>query len=130
MYIAKLCLIAVITAVSALILKSQKSELVPLCLTAGGILLVLSAFDFFAESIDFIKDFSEQTGIDKSLLRLILKIVGVGYLIEFTASSVKDLGFGSLSDKLILCGKIIIFVMSIPILKSLFEVIENLIQLS
>jgi stage III sporulation protein AD len=129
MFILKLCCIAVITAVCALILQSHKSELVPLCLTAGGILLILYAFDYIAESIEFIKNFSEQTGIDNSVLRLIFKIVGVGFLIEFTASSVKDLGFGSIADKLVLCGKLIIFVMAIPVLKSMFEIILSLINL-
>lgn len=130
MEIIKLCSIAVITAVCALILKSQKSDLVPLCLTAGGILLVLCGFDYLSESLDFIKKFSEQTNIDKSVIRLIFKVVGVGYLIELTASSIKDLGFESISDKLLLCGKIIIFVMSIPVLKALFDVISKLIKLS
>ncbi len=130
MEIVKLCAIAVITAVCALILKSQKSDLVPLCLTAGGILLVLCGFDYLSESLAFIKKFSEQTNIDKSVIRLIFKVVGVGYLIELTASSIKDLGFESISDKLLLCGKIIIFVMSIPVLKALFDVISKLIKLT
>ncbi len=130
MMIVKLCSIAVVTAVCAIILKSQKSDLVPLILTAGGILLIICGFDYFAESIEFIKKFSSQTNIDKSIIKLILKVVGVGYLIELTASSVKDLGFESLSDKLLLCGKIIIFVMSIPVLNALFDVISKLIKLT
>lgn len=130
MYIFQLCAIAVITAVCALILKSHNSDLVPLCITAGGILLVLCGFDYLSESLDFIRQFSEQTNIDKSVIRLIFKVIGVGYVIELTASSVKDLGCESVADKLVLCGKIIIFVMSIPILKSLFAVITKLIQLA
>ncbi|MDE7300627.1 MAG: hypothetical protein K2N47_00510, partial [Clostridia bacterium] len=126
----QLCAVAVITAICAVILKSQKSDLVPLCLTAGGIILVLFAFDYLSEAMNFIKQFTEQTNIDKSVIRLIFKVVGIGYLIELTASSIKDLGFQSISDKLIICGKIIIFVMSIPILQSLFTVITKLIQLA
>lgn len=130
MPVLQLCAVAVITAVCAYILKSQKSDLVPLCITAGGIMLVLCGFDYLSESLEFIKKFSEQTNIDKSVLRIIFKVVGVGYLIELTASSIKDLGFESVADKLVLCGKIIIFVMSVPILQSLFGVIIKLIQLT
>lgn len=129
MFILKLCCIAVITGVCALILKTHKSELVPLCLTAGGIILTLYAFDYVAESLNFIKEFTEQTNIDKSVIRIIFKVIGVGYLIELTASAVKDLGFESLADKLIMCGKLIIFVLSVPILKALFEIITSLINL-
>lgn len=130
MQIIQLCAIAVITAICALILKSQKSELVPLCVTAGGILLILSGFDYLSESLSFIRQFSEQTNINSSILKIIFKIIGVGYLIELTAGSVKDLGFESIADKLVLCGKIIIFLMAVPILQSLFGVIIKLIQLA
>ncbi|MDE6075269.1 MAG: hypothetical protein K2G26_02405, partial [Clostridia bacterium] len=92
--------------------------------------LILCGFDYLSESLSFIKQFSEQTNIDKSVIRIIFKVVGVGYLIELTASSVKDLGFESVADKLVLCGKIVIFVMSVPILQSLFGVIVKLIQLT
>ncbi len=130
MPVFQLCAVAVITAVCAFILKSQKSDLLPLCVTAGGGMLVLWGFDYFSGRLKFIKQFSEQTNIDKSVLRIIFKVVGVGYLIELTASSIKDLGFESVADKLVLCGKIIIFVMSVPILQSLFGVIVKLIQLT
>lgn len=129
MYIFRLCSIAVITAICALILKNHKSELVPLCLTAGGVIMLLFAFDYLTESIEFIKSFTEGTGIDSEIIRVIFKIIGIGFLIELTASSVKDLGFESVADKLILCGKLIIFIASIPILQSTYKVIIALIDL-
>lgn len=130
MGIFQLCAVALITAICAFILKSHKSDLVPLCITAGGILIALTAFDYLSESLDFIRKFTEQTNIDKSVIRIIFKAVGIGYLIELTASSVKDLGFESIADKLILCGKLLIFVMSVPILQSLFDVIIKMIKLA
>lgn len=126
--IARICCVAIITAVCALILKTNKPEFVPMCLTAGGVLLIIFGFDYLAVSVEFIRQFTEQTGIESSVVRLIFKVVGVGYLIEITAGAVKDLGFDSLSDKLVMCGKLIIFVMSIPILQALFSVITSLIQ--
>ncbi len=129
MYIVRLCCIAVITAVCALILKNHKSELVPLCLTAGGIIMFLYAFDYLTESIEFIRSFTQNAGIDNDIVRIIFKIIGIGFLVELTASSVKDLGFESVADKLILCGKIIIFVVSVPILNSTYKIIVSLINL-
>lgn len=126
--ILKLCCVALITAICAMILKTHKPEFVPMCLTAGGIMLVLFGFDYLSATIQFIRQFTEQTGIDSSVVRLVFKVVGVGYLIEITAGAVKDLGFESLSDKLVLCGKFIIFVMSIPILQAMFNVIISLID--
>ena len=129
MLILKLCIIAAITAVCAFILKNNKSELVPLCLVAGGIIMFLYAFDYLTESIEFIRNFTESANIDNEIVRIIFKIIGIGFLVEITASSVKDLGFESVSDKLILCGKIIIFVVSVPILNSTYKIIVSLINL-
>ena len=88
------------------------------------------AFDYLSASLEFIKQFAQQTGIDSSLLRLIFKIVGVGYLIELTSGAVKDLGFESLADKLVLCGKLIIFLMAVPILKTMFTLIISLADMA
>lgn len=129
MAILRLCAIAAITAVCALILKSHKSELTPLCLAAGGIIMILYAFDYISESMELLKNFASQTGIDNSVIRVIFKIIGIGYIVELTAASVKDLGFESISDKLIMCGRIMIFLVSVPVLKSLYEVIVRLIEL-
>ena len=129
MYAVRLCCIAVITAVSAFILKSHKSELVPLCLAAGGIIIFLYSFDYLSESIKFIKDFTQTTGIDNEIIRSVFKIIGIGFIVELTASSVKELGFNGVADKLILCGKIILFVASIPILSSAYKIIVSLINL-
>lgn len=129
MVIIRLCAIAAVTAVCALILKSHKSELAPLCVAAGGVLMILYAFDYVSESLDLLKQFTEQTGISSSVIRVIFKIIGIGYVVELTASSVKDLGFESIADKLIMCGRIVIFLVSVPILQSLYEVIISLIEL-
>ncbi|MBD5583801.1 MAG: hypothetical protein HDQ88_01840, partial [Clostridia bacterium] len=82
MYVFRLCCIAVITAVSAFILKQHKSELVPLCLTAGGVIMFLFAFDYLTESVEFIRNFTQSTGIDNEIIRTVFKIVGISFLIE------------------------------------------------
>ena len=130
MYVLRLCSIAVVTAISALILKSHKSELVPLCLVAGGIIMFLYAFDYLTESVEFIKSFTETTGIDSEIVRTVFKIVGIGFIVELTASSVKELGFEGIADKLVLCGKIILFVVAIPILTATYKIIVSLINLA
>ena len=128
--ILRICFVAIVTAISAVILKINKPEYVPVCLTAGGVLLLVFASDYLSASLEFIKQFAQQTGIDSSLLRMIFKIVGVGYLIELTSGAVKDLGFESLADKLVLCGKLIIFLMAVPILKTMFTLIISLADMA
>lgn len=129
MLIIKLCCIATVTSISALILKNNKSDLAPMCLVAGGIIMFLYAFDYLTESIEFIKSFSNSAGIKSDIVKIIFKVIGIGFLIELTASSIKDLGCESIADKLIFCGRIIIFVVSVPILNNTYKIIVSLINL-
>ena len=130
MLILRICCIALITAVCAFILKNHKSELVPLCLTAGGIIIFLYSFDYLSQSVEFIKSFTQNTGIDNEIVRTVFKILGIGFLVELTASSVKDLGFDGIADKLVLCGKIILFVVAVPILSATYKIITSLVNLA
>lgn len=91
--------------------------------------MFLYAFDYLTESVEFIKSFTQNAGIDNDIIRIIFKIIGIGFLVELTASSIKDLGFDSVAEKLILCGKIIIFVVAVPILSSTYKIIVSLINL-
>lgn len=130
MYVLRLCSIAVVTAISALILKNHKSELVPLCLVAGGVLIFLYVFDYLTESVEFIKSFTQSAGISSEIVRTVFKIVGIGFIVELTASSIKELGFEGIADKLVLCGKIILFVVAIPILTATYKIIVSMINLT
>ncbi|MCX4287308.1 MAG: hypothetical protein OSJ68_08520 [Clostridia bacterium] len=91
--------------------------------------MFLYAFDYLSESVEFIKTFTNGAGINNDVVRIIFKVVGIGFLVELTAGSVKELGFDSVADKLLLCGKIIIFVVSVPILNSTYKIIVSLIEL-
>ena len=91
--------------------------------------MVLYCFDYISASVSFLKEFSSTTGIDDNLIRTILKIIGIGFMFELTAGSVKDLGFEGVADKLILCGKIIIFIVSIPVFQSVYNIIISLTEL-
>ncbi len=92
--------------------------------------MFLYAFDYISESVEFIKSFTQGAGIDNEIIRIIFKIIGIGFLVEITAGSVKELGFTSVADKLVFCGKIIIFVVAIPILSSTYKIIVSLINLT
>ena len=77
-------------------------------------------FAVFKNLIDF-------TGIDSSLYSMLLKIIGIGYLIEFTAGICADTGNGSLGDKILLGGKIVIMVMALPVVVSILDIIVEIL---
>ena len=55
-----------------------------------------------------------------------LKIIGIGYLTEYSSSLANDAGCPSIAQKLQFGGKIVIFLMSISIVTSLIDVVSAL----
>lgn len=121
--------VAVITALSALVLRTIKPDLALPVLICGGIVLLLMAVDFLEDTLALLSDISALTGLDSGMVKLILKIIGVGYLTEFTAQLTTDFGAPSLADKVILCGKLFILVMAMPILRAMLSFVQAFLQL-
>lgn len=129
MELAKIIGVGLVTAIAALILKSSKPEFAFAVTIAGGVIILIFALDMLGASLRIFTDIAEKTGIDQSLVKIILKIVAIGYLVEFSAGIVEDFGSKSIADKLVLAGKIIIFTVSIPIIQSLITLIGNILEL-
>lgn len=121
--------IAFVTAVAAILLKSTKPELSFAVTIAGSIILLLFAFELFGNSLSIFEEIASATGIRTSLIKILLKMLGIGYLVEFTAGVLKDFGQNSLADKLVFCGKVVILVLAIPILESVLGFIRDLLEL-
>ena len=109
--------IAFVTAVAAILVKSTKPELAVVITIAGSIILLLFVLEVFRGSISLFTDIAQATGLDATIVKTLLKMVGIGYLVEFSAGILNDFGQNSLADKLIFCGKILILVLAVPILE-------------
>ncbi len=121
--------IAFVTAVTALLLKSTRPELAFAVTVAGCIILLLVILDLVKDSFSVLGDIAEGTGIDASLIKTLLKMIGIGYLVEFSAGLLNDFGQNSLADKLIFAGKLVVLVLAVPILESVLTLISSLIKL-
>ena len=129
MEIFQLIGIAFVTAVAALLLKETKPELAFAVTVAGGIILLLFVFDVLRDNLAIFGEITDATGIDSSLVKILLKMVGIGYLVEFSAGILNDFGQNSTAEKLILGGKVVILVLAIPILRSVLSLVLQLLRL-
>ena len=121
--------VAFVTAVAAILVRSTKPELAVVVTIAGGIILLLFALEIFRGSISIFSEIADATGLNASIVKTLLKMVGIGYNIEFSAGVLHDFGQDSLADKLIFCGKIIILVLAVPILESVLGLVSDLLGL-
>ena len=129
MELVKIVGIALVTALAALLLRGSRPELSFAVTVAGAIVILLFVVDMMAASFEIFSEIAAKTGIDNSLVRIVIKIVAVGYLVEFGAGIVEDFGCKSVADKLVLAGKVIVFALSAPVIRSLLELIGGVLEL-
>ena len=129
MELVKIIGVALVTAFAALFLRGTKPELSFAVTIAGAVIILLFIIDMLASSFQIFGEIAEKTGIDDSLVKIIVKIVAIGFLVEFSAGVIEDFGSKSIADKLILAGKVIIFAVSVPIIRSMLELIGGFLEL-
>lgn len=128
MEIFKILGIALTLIVAVLIVKQTKPELASILLMAGGVVISFYIVDMLEDVFGVFTKILEATHIDNGLFVTLLKIIGIGYLAEFGASICNDSGNSSVALKLQLAGKLTIFVLSIPIITKLIDLLVELIK--
>lgn len=125
--IFKILAIALLTVIATVIVKPVRSDFALVIALTGGILVLMLVLGYVGQVFSVISDIVSLSGVSSSLYTLLLKIVGVGYLIEFTAGICSDTGNSSLGDKVLLGGKVIILVMALPIVTNILQIIMELL---
>ncbi len=127
--IFKIVGVAFVTAISSILLKATKPELSFAVTVTGVIVILLFIIDGLQNTVTIFNKIAEMTGVENGLIKILVKIVGVGYLTEFGAGILNDFGSNAVADKVVLGGKITIVVLSLPILESLLRMVEGFLQL-
>ena len=123
----KIVAIAIVCGLIIIYLKSINSDLTSLAILGSGIILLSSGFSYVYQTYSFLIDIVNLTGIDAGYYSIIFKITAIGYLVEFGAGTVEDLGLKSLADKLVFCGKAAILFVSMPIIYAVFNLFSGLV---
>lgn len=127
MDIIKIIGIGLITVVASMLVKPMKPEISIIIILCGGILILSQTINYIIDIVNAFTDVVNKTGLDLNLLKIVLKIIGVGYLTEFSAGLCNDSGNSSIADKIIFAGKIIILFIALPIVTKIIEIIMEIL---
>lgn len=129
MIFVKILFLGIITAVASLIVKQIKPEIAFFITLTGCILILFEIVALFSEIVETFLHLSDLTGIDTEVFQIVLKIIGIGYLTEFISNLCADSGLNSVADKILLGGKVVIMLVSLPIINTLIEIVMSLMDL-
>ena len=69
----------------------------------------------------------QKSSIDSTYIKIILKVIGISYIIEFGKDICKDAGESAIANKMEMAGKVIIVSLSIPVVASLIDIVTELV---
>ena len=121
--------IALIGVIVVILLKSAKPEFAVFATIATGVIMLIVLSTSLSQVISAFDKIVEKSGVDEGVFSAVLKIIGIGYLTEYSSSIATDAGCPSIAQKLQFGGKIVIFLTSISIVTSLIDVVSQLVNL-
>ena len=124
-----LAVMTVIAALMAVYFKSIKSEyglFISLVVCIVAMFFGISKLSYFMEAIEIIRQY---IGLDNEYITIILKIIGISYVAEFTSDVCKDCGYGAMSNQTQTVGKLTVLGISMPIVLALLETIGKCFEM-
>ena len=124
--IFKIIGVGICTIVVSIVLKQYKPELSVLVNICGGLVIFMLAIDGVSTLVSEFYSIENLTS-QIEIVKPIMKVLGVGYITEFTVNLAEDSGNKSVASKIVLGGKVAICTLALPILKQLINAIISLI---
>ena len=109
-----------------LFLKQSDSLYAQLVSTAACILIIFFSLSRIIYMSELLKHLESYLTIEKEYFEILLKIVGITYIADFSSAICKDAGYGAIGGQIEVFGKLTILSLSAPIVTALLEFIQQL----
>ncbi|MCI5623270.1 MULTISPECIES: SpoIIIAC/SpoIIIAD family protein [Anaerostipes] len=120
-------LFGIIASIAILKLKSIRPEIALALGIAASLILALYGLKEMKQILNVFETIRAYSGIPKSYFQILLKLIGISFLCEFTSDICKDSGQTTIGKQIEFIGKMSILIVSIPIFQALLETIQKLI---
>ena len=119
--------VGVVGAVIALLLKEVKPNFALFVVLSTCVIISLIVINKCANILEQINKVLAGINYSSKIIECALKVIGIGYIIEFASDIIEESGMVSIAKKIVLAGKIIIAGICLPFVIDLFVLIEQLI---
>jgi stage III sporulation protein AD len=127
MDIFKIILIAFLGTIFCVVLKETRKDIAMIVALATVLIIMAFGIGYISQVVDVIQQLANKAGLPNNVLSIILKIIGIAYVVEFASDICKDSGQEAISSKIQFAGKCIILTMGMTIIGNFVDVINKLI---
>jgi len=123
----KIVAVALVTVFAYMLVKQVKSEIAVIIALVGSVIIITMTVGSLKSVISSFYGIFKTTGVDTTLLTPLFKIIAIGYIAEFGANVCVDAGVNSIADKILFSAKIIILMLSLPIITQVIDMVVALL---
>lgn len=127
MEILKIAALSLCAVILINVVKSFKPEFGVLTAVACSVLILFFLLDSIKYAFAYIANLYAGLETGKTYFPIIIKVLAIAYITEFTSQLCKDTGETAIASKVELGGKIIIFCVAIPVFTSILNLVEQLL---
>lgn len=113
----------IITVMLAVIFKKEREAFSVYINIMACIVILIWGLGKLEIIIDAINKLQSHIQINKSYVSILIKIIGITYVTEFSASICKDSGYHAIGEQIELVGKLSILAIGMPIMLALLDTI-------
>ena len=126
MNIVSICALAIISVVLSITLKRHNHELSILISIGSAVIILLCIIEYVISSIDTVSTIFAEANISSEYMIILLKVLGICFLTEFTCDCTKESGLLALSGNISFAGKVLVLVTAMPMFLEVLEVVVKL----
>lgn len=127
MEILKIAALALCAVMLIVLVKNYKPEFGVFTAVACSVLILYFLADSLKYAFAYMSQLYGQLSFGKAYFPVIIKVLAIAYITEFTSQLCRDAGESSIASKVELAGKVIIFCVAIPVFISILELVELLL---
>lgn len=124
----KAACIALISVILCQILVKENKDISTLLSVVICALVAITAIQYIHPIIDFFRKLKTIGKFDGQLFDTVIKSVGIGILSEITCMICTDAGNGALAKTLHIMATAVIIWISLPLLNTFMQMIENILE--
>lgn len=124
----KMAMIGVGAVILALKFKWVNQEYSLYLSLAAGIIVMGIAISQLELLIAYIKTIYGYLLFDSMYLKILMKIVGLAYVCEFSSNICKDAGYSSIAGQIEMAGKLSILLVSMPVMTALLDMLKSFLN--
>ena len=120
--------VALFTAMGALLLRQYQPVYGLVLAAAGGTVLFLAALGALNNVYGDMQNTLEQMGLNREILQVLLKTLGICLLTQFGADLCRDAGETALAGQVELTGKLMALAAALPLIRQVAGAVTALVR--